>query len=194
MLWLAGFVFAWATYAWTGCLSGTGTSCSTTTQVQVEILPGNICIGSTGAFNFGQYTVSASSQTVTGTFTSPFYVDDLKGSSTWYYTTVQLSGALVQSGWSGVIPSANVFMQTTAVGSGGVTLITGSANSRVQIDGGMSAYQSLDSARQLIERNLAANFGLIGQYGVTPLMQLIIPAYQPVGIYTATLVYTLYEN
>lgn len=58
----------------------------------------------------------------------------------------------------------------------------------------MVAYQSLDTARQLIERNTTENFGVVGQYGVTPLMQLIIPPYQPVGTYLATLVYTLYEN
>lgn len=58
----------------------------------------------------------------------------------------------------------------------------------------MSAYQSLDTARQLIIRNTAANNGIIGQYGVLPQMQVIIPAYQAVGSYTGTLTYTLYTN
>ena len=80
VLWLA-FV-AWWAYAGTWCLATWATSCATTTQVQVQILPGNICIGSTGAFNFGTYTVSSSAQTVSGSFTNPFYVDDLKWSNT----------------------------------------------------------------------------------------------------------------
>jgi hypothetical protein len=58
----------------------------------------------------------------------------------------------------------------------------------------MAGYQSLDTARQLINRNTAANFWVVGQYGVLPDMQLVIPAYQSVGVYTATLTYTLYEN
>lgn len=192
VLWFA-FVAGWA-YAWTWCLATGATSCTTTTQVQVQILPGNICIGSTGAFDFWSYTVSSSDQTVNGTFTSPFYVDDLKWSDTGYYTTVQLSWALTQSGWSATIPAANAFMETTAVGNAGITVMAGSANPRVVVNGGMAAYQSLDVARRLIERPLQANFWVVGQYGTTPLMQLIIPAYQPVGTYTATLVYTLYEN
>jgi spore coat protein U-like protein len=66
--------------AGTGCL-GTGANCSTNTTVTVTINPGDICIGSTGAFDFGQYTISSASQTVNGTFSSPFWVDDLKGSN-----------------------------------------------------------------------------------------------------------------
>lgn len=192
VLWLA--LYAGSAYAGTGCLATGATNCSTTTQVQVQILPGNICIWSTGAFNFGSYTVSSSAQTVNGSFTSPFYVDDLKWSNTGYYTTVQLSWALTQSGGSGTIPAANAFMRTAATGNPGITTMAGSANTRVWIDWAMSAYQSLDVARQLIERNLAANFGVVGQYGVNPQMQLVIPAYQSVGTYNATLVYTLYEN
>ena len=63
--------------AGTGCVGG-GTGCNTNTIVTVTLNPGDICIGSTGAFDFGAYTVSSSSQTVSGTFSSPFYVDDLK--------------------------------------------------------------------------------------------------------------------
>jgi hypothetical protein len=58
----------------------------------------------------------------------------------------------------------------------------------------MAAFQSLDTPRQLIIRNVGANNGIIGQYGVLPQMQLIIPAYQAVGTYTGTLTYTLYSN
>ena len=54
--------FGGATQA--SCL-GTGASCSEDVTVQVEVLPGDICIGNTGSFDFGQYTVSTSSQTQT---------------------------------------------------------------------------------------------------------------------------------
>jgi hypothetical protein len=58
----------------------------------------------------------------------------------------------------------------------------------------MAAYQTLNTPRRLIERVNGANFGLIGQYGVTPQMQLVIPAYQSVGAYSGTLVYTIYNS
>jgi hypothetical protein len=85
-------------------------------------------------------------------------------------------------------------MRTAATGNPGITTLAGSANTRVIVNAGMASYQSLDVARRLIDRNLAANFGVVGQYGVNPQMQLVIPAYQSVGTYNATLVYTLYEN
>jgi hypothetical protein len=48
-------------------------------------------------------------------------------------------------------------MRTAAVGAAGITTLAGTANTRVTIDTAMSAYQTLDVARQLIERNTAAN-------------------------------------
>jgi hypothetical protein len=178
--------------AGTGCL-GTGANCNTPTTVTVTINPGDICIGSTGAFNFGQYTVSSIAQTVNGTFSSPFWVDDLRGSNSGYYTTVQMSGVLQGPGAS-TISATNISMRTTAVGNGGITTMAGSPNTNVVVNAGMSAFQTLNTPRRLIERVNWANFGLIGQYGVTPQMQLVIPAYQAVGSYTGTLVYTLYNS
>jgi len=57
---------------------------------------------------------------VNGTFSSPFWVDDLKGSGSGYYTTVQLSGNLLGSG-SSSIASSNVSMKTAAIGNAAIT-------------------------------------------------------------------------
>lgn len=178
--------------AGTGCVGG-GTGCSTNTIVSVTINPGDVCIGSTGSFDFGAYTVSSTSQTVNGTFSSPFYVDDLKWSDNGYYTTVQMSGDLQWPGASS-ITAANISMRTSAVGNAGITTMAWSSNTNVVVNAGMTAYQTLNTPRRLIERVNGANFGLIGQYGVTPEMELIIPAYQAVGSYSGTLVYTLYDS
>ena len=174
------------------CL-GTGTSCTENTTVQVTIDPGDICIGSTGSFDFGNYTVSSSNQTVTGAFTDEFWVEDLKGADAGYYTTLQLSADLSGPGGA-TIPRANVSVKTANTGSAGVTTMAGTANTRVVVDAGMASYQTLDSARTYIKRDNAANSGVIGKYGALPQLQVVIPAYQSVGVYTATLVYTLYEN
>jgi len=92
------------------------------------------------------------------------------------------------------IPTTAVSVKTDATGAGGVTTMAGSANTRVVVDAGMASFQSLDSARTYIKRDTAANFGLVGQYGTLPELQVVIPAYTPVGTYSADLVYTLYEN
>lgn len=77
----------------------------------------------------------------------------------------------------------------------GTTLIAGVANLRVQTAISMSGtYLSLDTARTLIKRDAGANAGVLGHYGTLPRMQILIPAFQAVGYYTGTLVYTLYEN
>lgn len=178
--------------AGTWCL-GAGTNCSTNTTVTVTINPGDICIWSTGAFDFGQYTISSSAQTVNWTFSSPFWVDDLKWSNSGYYTTVQMSWNLQGPGASS-IASSNISMRTSAVGNAGITTMAGSSNPNVVVNAGMAAYQTLNTPRRLIERVNGANFGLIGKYGVTPQMQLVIPAYQAVGSYSGTLVYTLYNS
>ena len=183
------------TYAGTGCV-GTGATCFTTTAVQLDILPGDMCIGSTGAFDFGSFIVSAISQTVTGAFAGAdgyFYVDDLKGDDLGYYTTIQLNADMDGPG-SATLSSGNVYMKTPAIGSGGITTIAGSVNSNVEVHPSMTGYQSLDVARQLIIRDNTSNLGVIGQYGVLPELELVIPAYQAVGLYTATLTYTFYEN
>lgn len=182
------------TYASTGCI-GSGTSCNTTTTVQVQILPGNMCIGSTGDFNFGIFTASSTAQTISGAFVGSggyFHVDDLKGADAGYYTTIQV-GNLSGPGIS-KLGSGNIFMKTALQGNAGITTMAGAANTNVQVQTAMSAFQSLDAPRQLIIRNNAANSGIIGQYGVLPQLQLVIPAYQAVGIYTGTLTYTLYSN
>lgn len=104
-----------------------------------------------------------------------------------------MSGALVGPN-SASIPAVNVSMKTPTTGSGAITVLAGTTNPRVIVHAGMAAYQTLDEPRHLIERNNATNYGVIGKYGVLPQMQVVIPAYQSVGQYTGTLVFTLHEN
>jgi len=189
---VAGGVFVANSGTEAACLAG-NPSCSENVTVQVEIQPGDICIGTTGSFDFGTYTSSATAQTVTGAFTDDFYVEDLNGGFSGYYTTLQLSGDLT-SGDGNTIGASNVSVKTPATGAGAINTMAGTANTRVVVDAGMAAFQTLDSARTLIKRDSAANFGIVGQYGVMPEMQVVVPAYTPVGTYSATMVYTLYEN
>lgn len=127
MLAVAALVFVAWNSSQAACL-GTGSSCFENTTVQVSILPGDICIGSTGAFNFGSYAVTSSAQTKTGTFaTNAFWIDDLKWSNTGYYTTLQLSGNLTGPG-TATIAASSVSVKVPATAA---NLITGSANANV---------------------------------------------------------------
>lgn len=188
---IAGVVsFVWGGSAEASCV-WTGTSCFENVTVNVQILPGDVCIGTTGAFNFGSYTVSSSSQVRTGAFTSELWVEDLKWSNTGYYTTVQMSGNMTGPG-SATIGSGNVSFR---VPSTGVTLMAWSTNTGVVLSGStLTTFTALNSPITFLQRKNGANFGLIGKYGKIPELQILIPAYQSVGTYTGTLVYTLYEN
>ena len=178
-----------AAFAGTWCIWDPG-GCDTTTTVSVTITWWTLCIGSSGAINLGTFSALATSQTVTGAFvTGYFYVEDLKGADSGYYTTVQMSGHMVGTGWA-VISWSNVYMQSSTT----PTLLNGRANSRVIVRAGMASFQSLDTARQLILRSGANNQWLLSMYWVLPTVQVIIPAYTPVGTYVGTIVYTLYEN
>jgi hypothetical protein len=176
--------------------TGTGSSCLYTSLFVLNINPGNLCIGSTGNFIFGSFTAASVVQSTSWSFVGTwwyFYVDDMRGSSSGYYTTVQLSTWLVSNGGSSIARS-NVFMKTASVGTLGVTLLDGMINNTVVIHSGMISYQTLDIPRQLIGRVAWFNNGSVGKYGVLPQMQINVPAYQAVGTYTGTLLYTLYQN
>jgi hypothetical protein len=193
-IWVLWLLAAFAVVGFGGATQAsciwTGSSCAENVTVQVEILPGDICIGTTGSFDFGQYTVASTSQTQTGEFTDEFWVEDLKGDDAGYYTTLQLSGNMEGPG-SEFIPAANVSVK---VDSTTVITMAGSANPNVEIPAGLLSFNALNSAVTFIERQTGANNGLIGMYGAIPELQVLIPAYQAVGTYVATMVYTIYEN
>ncbi len=191
-LWVAMvWVFLASTNGSAACL-GWATSCSEDVTVEVEVTAGDICIGTTGAFDFGSYTASATAQTVAGSFVDELWVEDLNWWDAWYYTTLQLSWDLTSG--TNTIPTSAVSVKTPATGAAWVTTMAGLANTRVVVDAWMAAFQTLDSARTYIKRDTAANFWHVGQYGALPELQVVIPAYTPVGVYSSTLVYTLYEN
>ena len=101
-----------------------------------------------------------------------------------------MSGNLQGSGTNS-IASSNISMRA----NGGITTMAGTANTSVIVNSAVAgAYQPLNNPVTLIKRDNAANYGRIGKYGTTPSLQLVIPAYQSVGTYTGTLVYTLYNN
>ena len=180
-------------FAATTPVCSTWTWCATPTTLNVTINPGQLCIASENTLSFGSLNMSTSQQTATQTFGwSWFYVDDLKWADNWYYTTVQMSWTL--SNGNQTIPSANIAMKTSAVWNAGITTQAWTPNTRVVINSLMASFQSLDTARRLIERPTWANYWVVGRYWVLPTMQLTIPAYQAVGTYTWTLVYTLIEN
>lgn len=177
-------------------LSGTATLFlyASNTIVNMEITRGTVTISSPSSFTFStSLTLSYDAQTLEQEFTggaNNFVVLDMKGSDTGYSTTLQLSGAMTTVN-ANTVAATNVYFKSS---SGNVNLLSGTANPRVVIDANTASFQALDTAKTFIYRNNAANSDVVGKYGQTIFLRIIVPAYQAPGSYAGTLVYTLIEN
>ncbi|USN57412.1 MAG: hypothetical protein H6766_03050 [Candidatus Peribacteria bacterium] len=174
-------------------------SAAKTTDVYLTISGGQVSIGVTGNLDLGTFTVSDVDQTVEGQYAAAtneeyFWVKDLKGADTGWYTTVQVSDMI---GANGTIPAANISLK---VDPATVTKLSGKVNSLIEIASTWSTYQVASSPLTFIERSTGGaqaagpNGGKLSMYGVLPWVQVVIPAYQEVGSYTSTITYTLIEN
>ncbi len=166
------------------------TKAQVSTDVYLSILWGNVTIGQTGSLDFGTLTVASTETTLQKQFTgaSYFWVEDMKGADSGYYTTLQVTDL---TGTNGTISAANV---STKVDSTSTELITGTANSNVVVSSTLLNYTPLNSAITFIKRDNAANAGKLGKYAAYPWLEIKVPAYQSVGSYHATVTYTLIEN
>ena len=163
-----------------------------TTDVTVQITAGNLSIGinNNETLDFGSFGIPTVATPQTKKFTENFRVEDMEGAEAGYYTTLGMSGDLTSAGGES-ISAANLAIRATDA----ISVIDGTTNSNVKVNSTMSSnFASLGgNAVTFIERGQDAS-GRVGKYGVKPEMELTIPAYQSVGSYSGTLVYTLYEN
>lgn len=170
-------------------LLSVGSAMAATTSVSVGVTAGSVGIAAPATISFPGTTVSNTVQTL-DISAGQFTVEDLKGATAGYYTTVSITD--LTSGGN-TIAKANVSVN---VASGTVTLVAGNANAAVTVPTGAgtagAGYVSMTGATTLIQRSTAG--GINGKYGVTPALRVNVPAYTPVGSYAATLTFTLIEN
>lgn len=162
------------------------------TTLNMQVTAGTVSIWSPASLTFAS-TIAASdtTQSLEQPFTGwdYFYVSDLKWADAWWNTTLQLASPLTAG--SATIPTSNVSFKANWATP---TLLSGTANPRVVFAWWTSAYQDFWSSRSFVVRNNAANAWIIGKYGAEMHIKIDVPAYQAVGSYTTTLVFTLIEN
>lgn len=162
------------------------------TTLNMQVTSGTVSIWAPTSLTFVS-TIAASdtTQSLEQPFTgwNYFFVSDLKGADAGWNTTLQLSSPLTAG--SATIPTSNVSFK---VNGAAPTLMSGSANPRVVFAWWTSAYQDFWSSRSFVIRTNAANAWIIGKYGAEMHIKIDVPAYQAVGSYTTTLVFTLIEN
>lgn len=153
------------------------TACNTT-GVLVPIIQTGINLGTRSPANI--------IQTITGSFTDLIGVTDTIGRDSGYYTTLQITNL---SGTFQSLSSSLVSIRSTS----GVILISGDANSAVQILPALSWWTSLSWAITWIYRNTAPNALRRGSYGIPAQLRVDIPAYTRPWSYNGIITYTLIE-
>lgn len=156
--------------------------------ISFELQPGYLFIGATGNITLSAITSWWTTGYATGTFSqNAFRVEDQKGNLSGYYTVIQASN-LVWTG--GTISSTNILLQA----SGTVTLIAWSSNSNVKIWSGINNKTGIiaNPMTYFYRKNTGAN--LLGRYGDTPQIQVVIPPGTPAWIYTGKIFFTLIIN
>lgn len=159
----------------------------------MQIIPGTVTIGSPVGLSFTS-TLNASdvAQTLEQSFNGVgdnFYIQDLKWADGGYSTTLQISWPLTAG--ASTIPTSNISFKSL---SASASLLSGTANARVTLDNGAAAYQNFSSARTFLLRSNGTNNWTISRYGAQIALKVDIPAWQAVGTYTTSLVFTLIEN
>lgn len=165
---------------------------ATTTTLSLSISPGTLTISAPTSFTFTSVGVSFITGTVTQDFTGAsnyFIVTDLKGVDTGYTTTLQMASDMVTGAYT--IASGNIAFQADYPVA---HLLSGTTNPRVITDSNATGgFQALNVSRTFIYRNTALNTWVISQYGQHITLRITVPAGQPAGAYSGSLVYTLIE-
>jgi hypothetical protein len=116
-----------------------------------------------------------------------FSITDLDGNDVWWYTTISAT----HLSWpnNNIITNDNLFIK-----SNWIETLSWTQNSWVEINNLMNNYIPLSWTFIYIYRNSASNDNKTWQYGDQPYLKINIPAYQPSGTYSWTIIFTLYEN
>lgn len=162
---------------------------NTWSTVSVNILPWNVTIWA--PINISFPTMSAQDydqiveiQTNTWDF---FWVEDLKSSSAWYYTTLSSTNL---SNWSASISAWNLKIKAW----NWIVLMWWQQANEVKVSSWtLNNFVPLSSAAWVIFRNENAN-SKVWKYWVRPLLQLTVPRYQTIWSYTWIMTFTLIEN
>lgn len=152
-----------------------------------SVTQGDVCIIApwTGRITTG---IVASNIAQLATAQSDYFrvVDEL-GAFSGYYTTLQI-GTLT---W----PSASLPTTTIERKADPLVVLSWSINSGVVLWSWMDGYTFATAPVTFIKRDPGLTWAsLFGVYWSKLSLRFTIPAYQPVGTYTGTLIYTLYEN
>ncbi|HPC34097.1 MAG TPA: hypothetical protein PLP73_00400 [Candidatus Absconditabacterales bacterium] len=151
-------------------------------EVHVEISGLGLVIGTPSNISLG--SVSAGT-TVEKTFNNYFWVEDLRGVNTGYYTTIQCDGLYGPDNFiiTGVQLSGNL-----------VELLQGNGN-QTDIYSNLDSWTDITTPQLYFYKNDNVPLNYHGnKYGNKPSIRISIPNNAPAGTYKGKITYTLYDR
>jgi hypothetical protein len=153
------------------------------TDLNLEIAWWGLTIGNPANYNFGTVWVSVDDQIITWQFTDYFWLEDLEGSNSWYFTTIQCNGLKSNLGntLTGIYLKQN-----------NLTKLLWVDNPRVKIQSVFLDYYTINKPVTYLYRNPETNYWTISKYWDIPFLKIVIPWGTAPWTYVWTITFTLY--
>ena len=162
--------------------------------VQMTVNYGTVTIGSTGILNLWSITTDATTGIITGQYpANSFWVQDLKGWTGGYTTTIQSTDLEWQIWWvTYTIAATNIYMRTASR----PVFISWYENTSVhfwwEVWNQYHNYAEISNPVIYFYKDSdGLTWGIYSTYTDAPLIGIEIPPFQPATTYQATLIFTL---
>ncbi|HKL43963.1 MAG TPA: hypothetical protein VJ892_01650, partial [Candidatus Absconditabacterales bacterium] len=150
-------------------------------QISVTIKGQGIIIGTPANLNLGSVNPG---DTVEINFDDYFWVEDLRGTNTGHYTTIQCDGLYGPS---------NFVITGLQLSGATVEMIDGRTNNTLIYSNLSDRTDITDPTLYLYRNNDLSNNGAINRYGNKPAIRVFVPEDAPAGSYKGKITYTLYD-
>lgn len=153
-------------------------------KIELEIKWQWLIIGTPNNLNLGSVNAWA---IIISSFLDYFWLEDLRGTSTGHYTTIQCDG-LYWPNWS--VTNVITWIQL----SGAVIEKIAWADNDTLIYSNLNTWTDITSPKLYLYRNNAvSNVWVINRYWNKPDIRISVPSWMPAGTYKGNITYTLYD-
>ncbi len=165
------FVFAQTSHQW---------------SITFEIKGYGLRHGTPENFPIGTIINSPNDQIVSGQFTDYFWVEDILGEITGHYTTIQCDGIYGPN--STILTGIELKAWSSTP-----TLLLWTTWAYVAINPSLSTYHSIiEPITYIYKSTHPSNAWIVNKYGDRPWIKILIPGNTPPGMYSGTIVFSLY--
>lgn len=159
-------------------------------MTNIKILAWQVDIGAPSSLTFPSMTVRSYVQTWTIASDENFWIEDLKSSPTWYQTSLMIWNLTADN-------SKTISSEKLSVTAWTISTMSWSTNANTILNSSnwiSSSYIWFSSPQAFIERTTDTGYDwVVWTYWSKPTIQIIVPAYQSIWLYTWRITYDLSE-